>query len=136
MSKIKVSASAPGLSSRRLFLASGPAAAVLMSLREAVGDGAPIAAVVRRHRAVAEVFEAFFVNLGRLLPDDPRHAGMMDEFSQLSDAEDSALEAVCACPVKSQADARTKSEYLTQYFDETGQLTPAQIEALLRSLVA
>jgi hypothetical protein len=136
MSKTKVSASALGLPSRRLFLAFGPAAVVLTSLRKAAADESPIAAAIQRHLAAFESYDAACDWDARMFSDDPRRPGMSDEFSRLSDAEDSALEAVCACHVKSASEARAKVDYLADYFERVAAPTESQIDALLRSLVA
>ena len=134
MSKTKVSASALGLPSRRLFLASGPAGAVFLSLRKAASGESPIAALIDEHRRSLVVFEA--------ASDDARQFGVESEQFRLADKLHDeafhAMEAVfmrlCACPTKDAHESRAKGEYVADFFERCD-ATEAEALALARSLI-
>lgn len=132
MSKTKVSASAVGLPSRRLFLASGPAAAVFASLRKAAAEESPIDRLIEGHKAAWRALDDACAQLERD-EDGPVYPTGFCEFDRACVDEKAALFALCCYPTHTPADARAKAEYLAICFDDR----PAdhtEITALLRSL--
>ncbi len=134
MSKTKVSASAIALPSRRLFLASGPAAAVFASLLKATAEESPISALIRRHKAAWQA-----LNDARacwdLEEDDPRRPALEREWERRRVAEEDAILQICSCPARTRQAESAKAEYLTRYFETGADPTEEHIVVLLRSLV-
>ncbi|WP_374545274.1 hypothetical protein [Rhodoblastus sp.] len=134
MSKTTVSASATGLPSRRLFLASGPAAAVLISLRKAAAEESPLSALIERHRVAYAEFNdacgfADFIEEG-----DPAFAAAAGKYERLNKVEDALMDELLAFPVKTLEDGRTKAAYLAQHF-ERGDPQHYQFDAFMRSFL-
>jgi hypothetical protein len=138
MSKTKVSASAIGLPSRRLFLAAGPAAAVLTSLRKAAAEDSPIVNLIALHR---QAVGAFYENAAReediLCSVDSREAPEMWAWEEENTATFWAMEnsfrALCAEPARSLAEAAIKAASLLEY--EGGEYGQDDIVALLNSFL-
>lgn len=117
MSQIKDSASAVDLPSRRLFLASGPAAAVFASLHRGAAAESPLAELIDEHRKAAAVFEVAFCASDEAI----RFGRESDEFRRADEWHDEtffAMEEVfmrlCAEPIRSLAEAQLKISYVLE----------------------
>jgi hypothetical protein len=135
MSKTKVSASAIGLPSRRLFLASGPAAAVLTSLRKAAAKESPIQALIEEHRQAVAVFEVAFHASDaamRFGPESDEYRRAAEEHTQNFFAMEAVFLKLCAEPARSLAEARMKAAYVLDLNDDLDHT----MGALLRSFAS
>ena len=134
MSKSIVSASAIGLPSRRLFMASGPAAAVFFSLRKAVAAQSPLLALIDRHKAAWREFEGACARCD-LGDEDSHRPDLEAERLQARVHEEGLALKILALPAKIPLEAKAKVAHLEWYFDKCDP-TEEQVRALLRSLVA
>lgn len=87
---------------RREFLASAALAAIVPA---SVQSG-QIADLIEQHRTAWQAFEDF------ITPDCDEYGA---EYHRLTEAEEAALDAVCAAPVHTLDDARTKAVYLDTF---------------------
>ncbi|MBB4197882.1 hypothetical protein CCR94_16160 [Rhodoblastus sphagnicola] len=117
-------AKATALPDRRLFLAAGPAAAVMASLRKANAEESPLLALIAEYRRAKDAY-------GVACRADDEHP----DLPRLLDEETAALEALCAHPVSSVEDVRAKSGALFAYVDYMA-MPEDCYTALLRSFMA
>ena len=128
-------ANATGLPDRRLFLAAGPAIAILASLREGAAKESPLVALIEIHRAARQAFcdacdieqEAERAGVG------VKEAGFL--WSEKEAAEMDAATALLAYPCRTIEEVRTKVAYVLASPLVNDMRAPEFLDAFLGSFV-
>jgi hypothetical protein len=132
MSKTTISASATGLPSRRLFLATAPVVALAASMRHVVAGEKTLARLIERHRAAHKAFNEICGFEDRVKPNDPRYSALCAEHARLDEAEEIALTDLCSYRPKTMREVRERGDYLAA-FAQRNQFTSDQETSLLLS---
>lgn len=120
--------------SRRLFLAGGPAAAVFAALSVEAAQIAPLPALIESHKAAYLAFtHACVVEDEASEITDPRYRAARAEYVRREEAEYQALMALCEYRPADMVQVRLRGNYLAGLADQYGVLGEDQLIALLRS---
>ena len=114
---------------RRLFLASGAAAAVFGALHAAAS---PLEGLMEAHRSAWRAFDDICAIEGDLLHFDPKWPAVNAEWKRLEEIEAQALEALCAFRPTTVREIHLRGDYLADFLIGA-QLNEDQLEALLES---
>ncbi|WP_424362951.1 hypothetical protein [Methylocystis parvus] len=120
--------------SRRLFIAAGPAAVVFPALRSAATQEG-LAGLIAKHRDIYVRFNEMCDFEDRVSETDPHFAALRAEWEYLDAAEVETLGAVLAHPVSTIEGAKTKAAYLAEHF-RRGEPRGVHLMAFLSGLLA